>query len=93
MINGGIVIGLVTGHCLSRALLADQRAAGVGRGRRLGRVGLDGRRPLHAVGGKAGIDGSDQTGRPEASSTSNSEERHGVWWQEWGGMEIVKRRC
>lgn len=95
MVNGGIVVGLMVSHCLSRALLADQGAAGIGRGRSLGRVRLDGRSTPAGVGGKAGIEGSDQASRPEASSTSNSEERHGVRWKEWGGMEaaIVERRC
>lgn len=78
VVNGGIVVGLMMSHCLSRALLADQGAAGIGRGRRLGRVRLDGRSTPAGVGGKAGIEGSDQASRPEASSTSNSEERHGV---------------
>jgi len=75
VVNGGFVVRLVTSHCLSRALVADQGAARMGRCRSLGRVGLDARSKL---GDKADIDGSDQASRPETSSTSNSEERHCV---------------
>lgn len=78
VVNGSLIVGVVTCHCIRRALLVDQGAAMMSPGGSLSRVGLDGRSALGDIGGEAGIDGSDETGRPEASSTSNSEERHGV---------------
>lgn len=76
VVNSSLIIRLVTGHCLRRALLVDQRAVPVGRGGSIGRAGLD--LSLGDIGDKADIDRCGKASRTEASGTSNSEQRHGV---------------
>lgn len=88
VVNCGLVVRLVTSHCLRRVLLVDQGAATVGSSGSLRGVGLDGRGALGTVGDKAGINWDKQTACAEASSPSNSEERHGRLGEddvEWRG--------
>ena len=77
VVNGGIVIRLVTGHGFRRALLVDQGAVLGRRGGSIGRGGLDCRSTLDRAGVETGIDRGNQASRPETSRASNSEERHG----------------
>ena len=79
MVNGGLIIRLVTGHCLRGTLLVDQRAVLVRRGGRVGWAGLD--VSLGGTGEVAGIDRCGKPSRTEASGASNSEERHCGRWR------------
>lgn len=78
VVNGCLIVRLVTGHCLRGALLVDQRAVLVGRGGSIGWAGLH--VSLGDVGKEADIDRCGKPSRTEASSASNSEERHGGRW-------------
>lgn len=98
VVNGRLIIRLVTGHCLRGALLVDQRAVPVGRGGSIGRAGLQ---VLGDIGDEADIDRCGKPSHTETSSASNSEERHGGRWgvgsvgdsQRRGGLEEeVNRR-
>lgn len=70
----------MTGHCLRGTLLVDQRAVLVGCRGSIGRAGLH---VLGDTGDEADIDRCGEPSRTEASSASNSEERHGDGG-EWG---------
>lgn len=59
VINGSIVVWLVTSHCLRRALLVDQGAVLARSGGSFGWGGLDGRCALDGVRVEAHIDRSD----------------------------------
>ena len=96
VVNGGLVIGLVTGHCLRRTLLADQCAVFVRDGRGISRAGLDG-----AVGGrhKTGIDRSGEPASAEAGEPSYSRKRHDGYmcvcglWREQVEEQLREDNC
>lgn len=58
MIDGSVVVRLVTGHCLRRTLLVDQGAVPGRSGGSIGCAGLDARSTLDGTGIEARIDRS-----------------------------------
>lgn len=81
VVNGSLIVWLVTGHRLRRGLLVDQRTL---LGRDSGRSGgtcLDRRitGDTRDVRSKTDIDGGDNPARPEAGSASCSDKRHCGW--------------
>lgn len=71
VVNGGIIVWLMTRHGLRGAFLVDQRTVPGGRGRSICRGGLDG---LGVLGDKTGIDRGDEPAHSQGSSTPISEE-------------------
>ena len=79
VVNGGLIIRLVTGHSLGWRLLVDQGAVLVRCGGSIRGAGLHGGITLGNIGDEAGIDRRRESADPKASSTPNSEERHCVF--------------
>lgn len=81
VVNGSLIVWLVTGHRLSRSLLVDQRTL-FGRDSRCGRGTRLDRRitgDTRYVRSKTDIDGGDNPARPETGSASCSDKRHCGW--------------
>lgn len=80
MVNGSLIVRLVTSHRLGRSLLVDQRTL-LGRDSRGGGSRLDRRITGGArdVRSETDINGGDSSAGPEAGSASCSDERHGGW--------------
>ena len=79
VVNGGLIIRLVTGHSLGGGLLGDQGAVLGRRGGSIRSGGLHGRNSLGGVREETGIDRRRKSADPKASSTPDSEERHCVF--------------
>lgn len=75
VVNGGLIIRLVTGHGLGGGLLGEQGAVLGRRGGSIRSAGLHGRIALEGIAGdETGIDRHSESGGPKASSTPNSEQ-------------------
>jgi hypothetical protein len=75
VVNGGLIIRLVTGHSLGGSLLGDQGAVLRRRGGSIRGGGLHGRNALGGIDGdETGIDRRSKSADPKASSTPNSEQ-------------------
>lgn len=87
VVNGSVIVWLVTGHSLRGTLPVDQGAARVSRGGSLGRGGLHGRNALGAIGDETCIDGRSNPASAKGGGTPNSEKRHDVF------LDVGKDRC